>query len=96
VLVVNVGSKTRGMKNVPGVYEHAITTRPINDLIGKVIKREQELLATGEQPVVVVCGAGAAGTELSFAFKQRWSKLFQKDIKLSLVSSSNSVLPGVN
>jgi NADH dehydrogenase FAD-containing subunit len=31
-------------------------------------------------PIVVICGAGAAGTELSFAFKKRWSDLYQTDI----------------
>ena len=36
VLVLNVGSKTKDTINVKGVWEHALTTRPINDMIGKI------------------------------------------------------------
>ena len=64
-----MGSKTRDTGNVKGVWEHALTTRPINDLLPKIEKKEQELKAKGITPVVAVCGSGAAGTELSFAFK---------------------------
>jgi NADH dehydrogenase FAD-containing subunit len=47
-------------------------------------------------PEVVVCGAGAAGTELAFAFKQRWSDLFKKDIKVTLVANDDTILKGVH
>lgn len=43
VLALNVGSKTKDTGNVKGVWEHGLTTRPINDLIPKVQKREKEL-----------------------------------------------------
>ena len=35
-LAINVGSKTRDTKNVKGVWEHALTTRPINELLPKI------------------------------------------------------------
>jgi hypothetical protein len=35
----------------------------------------------------VICGGGAAGTELSFAFKKRWSEYFGQDIKVTLLAS---------
>lgn len=38
-------------------------------------------------PEVVVCGAGAAGTELSFAFKKRWSNHFNTNVKVTLIAS---------
>ena len=76
VLAVNVGSKTKDTGNIKGVWEHALTTRPINHLIPKVISKEQELKEKGIIPTVVICGGGAAGTELSFAFKKRWSEFF--------------------
>lgn len=76
VLVINVGSRTRHTQKVPGVWEHSLTTRPINDLLPKIRTKEEELKAKNVIPKVVVCGAGAAGTELSFAFKARWSKFF--------------------
>ena len=41
VAVFNVGSKTRGTFSVQGVLkEHTIATRPINDLLGRVVERE--------------------------------------------------------
>lgn len=89
VLVLNVGSKTKDTLNVKGVWEHALTTRPINDMIEKVIEREQEFIDKNIIPDVVLCGAGAAGTELSFAFKRRWSQVFQTDIKVKLLAAQD-------
>lgn len=76
-LVVNVGSRTRGGFTIPGVFENSLSTRPINDILAKKTKRENELLVSNSVPRVVICGAGAAGTELAFGFKARWSKLFK-------------------
>ena len=76
MLAINVGSKTKDTLNCKGVWEHGLTTRPINDLLPKIEKKEQELKEKGIVPTVVICGAGAAGTELSLAFKARWSKFF--------------------
>jgi NADH dehydrogenase FAD-containing subunit len=42
---------------------------------------------------VAVCGAGAAGVELAFAFKRRWGDLFQTDIPITLISSDNDIMP---
>lgn len=33
ILAINIGSKTRDSNNVKGVWEHALTTRPINNLM---------------------------------------------------------------
>jgi NADH dehydrogenase FAD-containing subunit len=43
-------------------------------------------------PKVVIIGAGAAGTELSLAFKVRWSKFFEADIDLTLIGSHEAPL----
>ena len=43
VLALNVGSKTRGAQQTTGVWEHSLTTRPINDLIPKITLKEQEV-----------------------------------------------------
>lgn len=93
VLSLNVGSKTKGSMNVPGVWENALTTRPINDLLGKIQRKEDELKERGVIPRVVVCGGGAAGVELSFAFKARWSREFGKDIDVTLISHADDILP---
>lgn len=71
-----------------------MTTRPINELLQKVEKKEQQLIADNIIPEVVVCGAGAAGTELAFAYKARWSKLFGQEIKVTLLSNHDQILKG--
>lgn len=50
VLAVNVGSKTKASKAIPGVWEHSLTTRPINDLLPKIVNKEQELKDAGVVP----------------------------------------------
>lgn len=91
-LAVNVGSRTRGSRDVKGVEKHSLTTRPINDLLGKIERREEQLIKDKVTPVVAVCGAGAAGIELSFAFKKRWSKLFKQDIQTTLICSEPDIM----
>lgn len=71
-----------------------MTTRPINDLLGKIERKEQELLDAGITPRVVVCGAGCAGVELSFGFKNRWQEIFGKEIETTLLSAEEKILPG--
>lgn len=43
VLALNIGSKTKDTNQAKGVWEHSLTTRPINDLLPKIEKKEQEL-----------------------------------------------------
>ena len=44
VLALNIGSRTKGTYTIKGVWEHSLTTRPINDLLHKIEKKEQELI----------------------------------------------------
>lgn len=92
VLVVNVGSKTKAGDSVPGVWDHSLTTRPINDLLPKIVNKEKSLKEKGIIPSVVVCGGGAAGTELSMSFKARWTKFFGEEIKVTLLCSEDGPL----
>jgi selenide, water dikinase len=92
VLALNVGSRTRGATTIPGVWDNSLTTRPINELLGKIQRKEEELLSNNIIPKVVVCGGGAAGVELSFAFKNRWSKAFGTEIDVTLLSDQSDVL----
>lgn len=92
-LAVNVGSRTKDSGQIKGVWDYSLTTRPLNDLLPKIVKKENELKAQGIIPRVVVCGAGAAGTELSFAFKKRWSKFFGQEIEVTLVGSADIPVP---
>ena len=92
MLALNVGSRTKE-NNVKGIWDYCLTTRPINDLLPKIAKKEQSLKEAGIIPSVVVCGAGAAGTEMSFAFKRRWSDYFGQEIKVTIVGSSERPVP---
>ena len=91
-LGVNVGSRTRGAREVKGVDTYSLTTRPINDLLGKVERKEEQLIKDKITPTLAICGAGAAGIELSFAFKNRWSKLFNQEIKTTLICSEPDIM----
>ena len=95
-LVLNVGSRTRGSHTVDGIWEHSLTTRPINYLLHNLEVREKYLLENKITPSVVVCGSGAAGTELAFGYKKRWDRIFNADIKVKIVSNRPTVLEGVH
>lgn len=45
---------------------------------------------------MVVCGAGAAGVELAFAFKHRWATVFSQEIAVSIVASGPTILTGTD
>ena len=92
-LCVNVGSKTRDTEKIPGVNEFGLATRPINSLLERIRAKEESLLERGVVPKVAVIGSGAAGVELAFAFKTRWSKLFNQEIEVTLYCSGDKVLP---
>lgn len=72
VASLDVGSSVRGLE-LPGVREHALSTRPI----GEFVTRFEERLAAarkerGNRPVrVVVVGGGAAGVEIAFTVHAR-------------------------
>lgn len=61
-------------------------------MLDKVTMKETELKEAGVIPNVVICGAGAAGTELSFAFKKRWSDYFETDVKVTLLAAREEPL----
>ncbi len=93
-----MGSRTRDANDIPGVWEYSLTTRPINELLGKIEAHEQKLLDKGVIPTLVVCGAGCAGIELSMSFKHRWMKVFKQedislDINVEIVTDQDKVLP---
>lgn len=62
--------------------------------MGKIERKEQELREKGITPKVVVCGAGCAGVELSFGFKNRWEAYFGTTIDTTLLSAHESILFG--
>ena len=79
---------------MPGVIERSLATRPINNLLATLEAKEKYLVENNIVPSVVVCGSGAAGTELAFGYKKRWSRLFNQEIKVSIVSNRETCLYG--
>ncbi len=93
ILGINIGSRTLGTYSIKGVHDYALTTRPIDELLPKIIKKEQEFVASKRVPNVLVVGGGAAGVELSFGFKARWSKLFNQEINVKhLVYEADAIM----
>lgn len=66
-LSIDVGSTVAGLE-LPGVREHALSTRPIGRFVAQVDARLAAL--PGALPIVVV-GAGAAGFELAYCLEAR-------------------------
>ena len=89
VLSVDIGSRSKGT-DVPGVREHCLMTRPLIALI----KALEGLDRRETPPKVVVVGAGAAGVELAFTFLRRFQAHFGPSFSLSLIHSTDTILPG--
>jgi len=88
----DVGSTVAG-RDVPGVREHAIPTRPIGDFVCRV----GEVLAAArgrEMFRVVVVGAGAGGVEVAFALTARLGREHPGRVAVLLLEAGSRVLPG--
>ena len=88
---LDVGSTVRGL-DLPGVREHALSTRPSAGLVDALEARVDTLRA-GEARVVVV-GAGAAGVELCFTLDAR---LRSRGVEpqITLLDASHRLLSGL-
>jgi selenide,water dikinase len=66
---LDVGSSVRGL-DLPGVREHALSTRPIGRFVSELDARVATVAGAGPIHVVVV-GGGVAGVELAFTVRAR-------------------------
>ena len=82
-LSLDIGSCSRGAQTVPGVAEHAISTRPISALLARVEEAERGFSEDGAVRAVVV-GGGAAGIELAMALWARWDRVLGGGQRLSV------------
>eukprot|EP01129_Flabellula_baltica_P011412 TRINITY_DN4991_c0_g1_i2.p1 TRINITY_DN4991_c0_g1~~TRINITY_DN4991_c0_g1_i2.p1 ORF type:complete len:370 (-),score=80.89 TRINITY_DN4991_c0_g1_i2:47-1156(-) len=80
---VNIGSTTLGY-DVPGVDLYALATRPISELINRLVIKEQEKDINS----ILVVGAGVAGIELAFGLKQRYVKR-GKDVDVTIINANS-------
>lgn len=89
VLSLNIGSTVAG-RDVPGVREHAVATRPIHRLLTEL---DDRIAALGDRPSIAVVGAGAGGVELAFCLQIRLAASGRTP-EIHLLYRSDRPLPG--
>lgn len=88
---LNIGATVAG-RDLPGVREHAVPTRPIRALVERL---EDRLQSAPPSPRVVVVGAGAGGVELAFCIDQRLRDLGRQP-EITLAFRGQRPLPGAH
>jgi selenide,water dikinase len=82
ILVMAIGCRTYGTKEVEGVIDYTIQSRPLKQLVEKLEEREEEIkLFKGKKKLGIV-GGGFCGLELAFCLQERWNKLFKDSFKI--------------
>ncbi len=89
---LDVGSSVRGLE-LPGVLDHALSTRPIRDFVDRLEGRLARAGQEGRPLRLAVVGAGAAGLELAFTLHARLSAA-GRPARIAVWSDSAQVLPG--
>lgn len=92
VASLDVGSTVRGL-DLPGVAEHALTTRPIVHFIAELERRLAMLDGLGRPPRLAIVGGGAAGIELAFTLDARLRARGPAP-KIELLSADDTIWPG--
>ena len=67
---LDVGGTVRGL-DLPGVREHAVSTRPIARFVSELDRRAGALASLGRPARIVIAGGGAAGVEIAFTLEAR-------------------------
>lgn len=92
VASLDVGSTVRGL-DLPGVREHALSTRPIGHFVAAVDHHTQRLAMLTRPARIVVVGGGAAGSELAFTLDARLRKN-GLDPAITVLTSDTQLLSG--
>lgn len=87
---LDIGSKSRGLDDIPGARDYTIPTRPISKLVQRIQDAEMTL---GDNARVVVVGGGAAGIELAMSMRGRWSPLLGDRLQVTLLDAGEELLP---
>jgi len=92
VASLDVGSSVRAL-DVPGVREHAVSTRPIGRFISEIDAKLDLAVAANRGPLrVVVVGAGAAGVELALSVEARL-RARRQPAEIAILAASDDILP---
>ncbi|HEY8154297.1 MAG TPA: FAD-dependent oxidoreductase [Myxococcota bacterium] len=91
----DVGSGVAGW-DLPGVAEHALPVRPIQQLVAgleRLVARAHA--ASGSEPFrLLVVGAGAGGVELAFCFEARLRAEARRAVQVTLLDRAEAILSG--
>jgi selenide,water dikinase len=92
---LDVGSGVAGSE-LPGVGEHALPVRPIQQLVAGVEQLvARARAASGREPFrLLVVGAGAGGVELTFCFEARLRAETGEGGRVTLLDRAPGILPG--
>ena len=93
LLSLDIGS-TPDLAAIPGAGEHAVPVKPIGQLIARwetLAARVAQRVEPTEPARIGVIGAGAAGVELAFALRHRFSP---KQASIALYAAEAEVLSG--
>jgi NADH dehydrogenase len=87
-LVISLGSETQYF-NIPGAKENSLPFRSVHDAL-EIQKRISDL---PKNSIVLIGGAGPTGVSLAAALLE-WDVVSSKNIRIKIIESSNTVLPG--
>ena len=90
LLSVDIGS-TPDLAAIPGAADHAIAVKPIGQLIVRCASLAARVADRTQPARIGVIGAGAAGVELAFALRHRFSR---SDAAVALFGAETDLLPG--
>jgi selenide,water dikinase len=93
---LDIGSTVAG-RDLPGVAEFALASRPIAKLIAEVGRLFEGGWKAGETPRLLhVVGAGAGGVELAFCLESRLRREASGAFEVALVTGDRAVLAGAS
>jgi len=91
VLSIDAGSTVAGL-DLPGVRDHAVSTRPIGLFVKRIAETTQNPGRFPER--IIVCGGGAGGIEIAFTLFRKLHRPGGRTPALSIVHSGPEILEG--
>lgn len=101
LLSINTGSRPVTL-NIPGVREHALVAKPIDEFLQRWQQLQQRVIHSSGEFCLTVVGGGAGGAELALSTQYRLRELLagQGDnpdrLKMRLLASSDYIMFGHN